>query len=64
VARGEPAGVDLTEYGAFRGADRALGFSTGTGIEKHVCTATVLTGAERDALWNEQESRAPVIALV
>jgi hypothetical protein len=38
------------------------GFGTGTGIEKHVRTATVLTGAERDALWNEQESRAPVFA--
>lgn len=33
---------------------------TDTGTEQRVCTATVLTGAERDALWNEQESRAPV----
>ncbi len=33
---------------------------TATGIEQRVCTATVLTGAERDSLWNEQESRAPV----
>ncbi|VVJ17420.1 Uncharacterised protein [Amycolatopsis camponoti] len=35
---------------------------TGTQIEEYVCTATVLTGAERDAFWNEQESRAPVFA--
>ena len=30
------------------------------GTETLVCTATVLTGAERNRLWDEQESRAPV----
>jgi deazaflavin-dependent oxidoreductase (nitroreductase family) len=40
----------------------SIEIGTATGIEKHVCTATVLTGAERDSLWNDQESRAPVFA--
>jgi deazaflavin-dependent oxidoreductase (nitroreductase family) len=40
----------------------SIEIGTETGIEKHVCTATVLSGAERDLLWNEQEFRAPAFA--
>jgi deazaflavin-dependent oxidoreductase (nitroreductase family) len=40
----------------------SIEIGTASGIEKRVCAATVLTGAERDSLWNEQESRAPVFA--